>query len=151
MKLTVEQLELLKKDLERKEQQLSQLEKNSSNVYYKRLRLKEEIRNLMAELTMATTLDMRTEEVIDLGSRFRATIDFNGSLDTTDYLISDSNLKVPGFMAISTRSPLAQAVMGLKVQDKFKYDVIGHVYNGIIDEIYKENVIENPKTIKLEK
>lgn len=151
MNLTAEQLEKMKQQIEKLDNKLSELDKADYDSYQKRVLIKNEIKELTLKLLSATTLKVSDNDFIGLGSKFNATINFNGSIDTDNYLISDSDIKVPGFIVITTKTPIVKAVMGLKENDKFNYQVDGIPSAGIINAIYKCDVIESPKTMKKNK
>lgn len=115
------------------------------------MELTEQLKNAKKNLMMDKTLESTNKKVIGIGSKFRATIDFKEVGETCNYFISDSDVRVSGYMTIPSKAPLALAVVGLSTNDKFSYDVNNHIYTGTVDEVYIEDVIEKPKTMKLEK
>ena len=149
MNLTAEQIELLKNKLEELENRRTALQIYAETNLAERLEVDKAIQKITKEIMLAATLSTNNSDVIGLGSKFSATVNFFGKLEVEDYLISDSDLKVPGYMIITTTTPIAQAVMGLKENDVFSYYVNGNIFNGIVNKIYKE-VIEpsKEKTIK---
>lgn len=144
--LTKEQLELLKNKIEELENDIASLERNAEENYTIRLAKTKELKELNKMILEAVTLAVNTEEVIGLGSRFSASIYYlDEGAETEDYLISDVNIRVPGFMVITPNTPFGKAVMGKKEKEEFNYTVNGTNIHGKIEEIYKEKSQEAPK------
>lgn len=147
MKLTKQQLEHIKKQMEKLQTQLTELDKRDYESHQKRLIIKNEFEELSTIILTAESLEINNNDCIGLGSIFEATIDFDGSIENKLYLITDSGISVPGFNVSSYNSPLAKAVIGKKASDKFSYQVLNNKFNGVINSIYKGDSIESPKTM----
>lgn len=78
-------------------------------------------------------------DTIEVGSKFNATIDFYGK-ETNNYILSDIDIPVEGYIVITPSAPIAKAVMGKKENDSFSYDVNSHIINGTINKIIKPKV-----------
>lgn len=151
MKLTKEQLEHIKQQMEKLQSQLSELDKRDYESHQKRLIIKNELNELTTIVSTAESLEISNNDYIGLGSIFEATANFEGPSKNYICLITDSGISVPGFTVVSKKSPFAQAVMDLKENDKFSYEVVNNKYNGVINSIYKGDTIESPKTMKKSK
>lgn len=148
MNLTAEQIEELKREIKEKRAFLDQLHEDAKGNLSKRLAVAKELNALTDMLIEAVTLTSNNDDVIGLGSKFSATIEDDFETTTEDYLISDSNIKVPGFVAITSDSPFAKAVMGKRANDNFAYNVKDYKVKGLINQVYKsEKEIGNQKTI----
>ena len=78
------------------------------------------------------------DNIIGIGSKFRACVVTDGNITTDDYILSESDVPVKGYRVILTNCPLAKALMGKTVKDTEVYDVSGYKVTATVLEIYKE-------------
>ena len=81
-----------------------------------------------------------SNNIIGIGSKFRACVVTDGNITTDDYILSESDVPVKGYRVILTNCPLAKALMGKTVKDTEVYDVSGYKVIATVLEIYKEKV-----------
>ena len=150
MRYTEEQLSEIVKRISALENRLTNLDKFEADSLRERRLIKEELTSLNS-LLLDKPIEEKDSDTIELGSKFRLTLESEeyGS-DTDDYIMSDTNIKVPGFITITHKSPLGFAVFGKEVGEKFEYKVNGLVNKGYIEEIYKVKK-EMPKEKTIEK
>ena len=79
-----------------------------------------------------------SNNIIGIGSKFRACVVTDGNITTDDYILSESDVPVKGYRVILTNCPLAKALMGKTVKDTEVYDVSGYKVIATVLEIYKE-------------
>ena len=148
MKLTTEQIEILKEQIKAKEAYEENLKTANGDNLSRRLSAAKETRELVKLLEVVEPIELVDTDTIGLGTKFSATIEEYGYKTTENYLLSESTISLPNFMAITTTTPLAKAVMGKKENDEFSYDVYGVSIKGVINKIYKQtHEIGTQKTI----
>ena len=81
-----------------------------------------------------------SNNIIGIGSKFRACVVTDGNITTDDYILSESDVPVKGYRVILTNCPLAKALMGKTVKDTEVYDVSGYKVIATVLEIYTEKV-----------
>lgn len=86
-------------------------------------------------------------DIIGLGSIFNASIESNTIKDTSNYIVSDCDIKVPGYVIINLDAPFTKAVIGKSENDEFSYNVGFETINGKINKIIKKE----EKVYRLEK
>lgn len=77
---------------------------------------------------------------IGIGSRFNLTLIQSGYHYTNNYILSESNEPVDNYLVIQPTCPLAQAIIGKKVGDSVKFNVLAEETEVEINEIYKQKV-----------
>lgn len=101
-----------------------------------------ELRKILADGEEIKEID---SDVIIVGSRFTATILFEGEEETDNYILLDDHaFKETGVSVVTTSSPFGKAIIGKKANDNFSYSFNGIDINGHVDSINKAKV----KTIK---
>lgn len=97
-----------------------------------------EIRTILGSCVEIEDVD---SDIITIGSRFTATIDFDGEKETDNYILLDNHtFKESGVCIVTTSSPFGKSIIGKKVDDTFSYDINGMTINGQIDSINKAKV-----------
>ena len=138
MKLLPKQEELLMSKLEVLRKKYQNLLDTKSSTLPEAHALIEEIKLLEKMLASSETIKKSNSDIIEVGSEFDATIDFFGEIVTDRYILLDSSEKIDENMCIITsKSPLAEAVIGKRENETFKYQVNGKNVTGTIDKIYK--------------
>ena len=82
-----------------------------------------------------------SNNVIGIGSKFRACVVTDGNITTDDYILSESDVPVKGYRVILTNCPLAKALMGKTVNDTVEFDVNSYKVVATVNEIYKKKII----------
>lgn len=110
-----------------------------------------EIESLLNE-SKQINLDDYNQDIIDVGTHFSATIEFDGEIENDEYvLVSDRNgsSKERKINFISEESPLGKVVKGKKIGDSFHYTVGNNVIVGFIEDISTiEEINEYQKRLK---
>ena len=100
----------------------------------------EYIQELLNKVDLLKEMEAVTpsNNIIGIGSKFRACVVTDGNITTDDYILSESDVPVKGYRVILTNCPLAKALMGKTVKDTEVYDVSGYKVIATVLEIYKE-------------
>lgn len=152
MNLTKEQLEIIKAKIEELESDIDSLEKDASENYAIRLVKTAELKDLNKMILEAVTLTINNEEVIGLGSKFSASFYFpDEEPEAADYLLCEKNIKVPGYTVVTSNSPFGKAVIGKKENEKISYFANGIKLDVIVNKIYNDKKLEQPKVLGLNK
>ena len=80
------------------------------------------------------------EDSIGIGSRFNLDLVQEGYRYNNDYILSESDEPVDGYVVITPKYPLAKAIMGKKESDTVSYDVMSYESKVTINTIYREKV-----------
>lgn len=154
MIIVKEQIEELNKNIRQLELKLSVIGNKSISImsykdkqdyyntrydYIELLQLRNKISNL--------EVIENNSDIIGLGSIFNASIESNTIKDTSNYIVSDCDIKVPGYVIINLDAPFTKAVIGKSENDEFSYNVGFETINGKINKIIKKE----EKVYRLEK
>lgn len=97
-------------------------------------------------LSVAKIISEYNGESISIGTRFAATCDYDGDMETAEYILVSTkegalitkNRKENDAMCITTDSLFGSAVLGKRIGDSFFYRVNGMLVVGFIEDIIKE-------------
>ncbi len=99
--------------------------------------LKVKLKELKNIIKTSTVVNNNDDNVIGIGTRFKATINFGDEEETSNYILTGKNYVYdPDYENISSASPLGKAVLNKKEKDSFKYNVDENIMYGVIDKIY---------------
>lgn len=104
-----------------------------------------EIENLLNQ-SKQINLDDYSENRIDIGTLFTATMEYDGEIETDEYiLVSNRNGNNPErkINFISENSPLGQVVKGKKIGEPFYYNVGDNLIVGFIEDISTIDEVKN--------
>lgn len=115
--------------------------------------LKSEIKKLEEILENSEVVSHYNEARIGIGTRFAATLDFNGELETEEYILVDTkegttltkNKKVTDATYITVNSPFGKAIVDKKIGDSIVYQVNDMTVVGLVEDIVPENKKEKTK------
>lgn len=101
---------------------------------------KERLENI---LKVASIIREYNEESISIGTRFAATCDYDGEIETAEYILASTtegskitkNRKENDAMCITTDSPFGAAVLGKRIGDPIYYQVNDMNVVGFIEDI----------------
>lgn len=96
---------------------------------------------LEAIIKSATIIEIGDSETIQIGSKFTATINFDGKDETQDYILCEMHetIDVKGLTIITDKSPLGKAVLGKKENDSFSYAGPSQTINCVINKIHTKD------------
>ena len=98
--------------------------------------------DLLKEMDPVTT----NNNVIGIGSKFNARVETDYGVKDEDYILSESDEPVDGYVIILPNYPIAKALTGKTVNDTVEFDVNSYKVVATVNEIYKEKIIT--KTIR---
>ena len=101
----------------------------------------EKMKKLDEIIKSATIIEICDSETIQIGSKFTATINFDGKDETQDYILCEMHetIDVKGLTIITDKSPLGKAVLGKKENDSFSYAGPSKTFNGVINKIHTKD------------
>ena len=150
MQYTEEQLIEIRKRVEMLEERMLKLDRAESESLRERMIISRELTDLTLLLS-GKPIRENSEDVIGLGSKFRAILKSDGfEEEEIDFIISESAIKAPGFFTVTINSPLGKNALGKKVGDSFTYATENISNECTIKEIYKLTK-EQPKQKTIEK
>ena len=82
-----------------------------------------------------------SNNIIGIGSKFKACVVTDGNITTDDYILSESDVPVKGYRVILTNCPLAKALMKKTVNDEVEFDVDSYKVTVTVNKIYKEKTM----------
>lgn len=94
-------------------------------------------------LSVAKIISEYNGESISIGTRFAATLDYEGDMETAEYIlvstkegsVSELQRKNTEAMCITTESPFGKAVVGKRIGDPIFYQVNGMNVVGFVEDI----------------
>lgn len=117
-------------------------------------RKKEELEKI---LKVANIIKEYNEESISIGTRFAATCDYDGEIETDEYVLVSTkegskitkNRTDNDAICVTTDSPFGRAVLGKRIGDPIYYETSGmHVVGFIEDITPKEKMEESIQKVK---
>ncbi len=106
------------------------------------------LKELMENIKLLDSLNVisNQSDSIGIGSKFSVSLKQDNYTYTNDYIISEINIPVEGYMVILPNCPLAQSLIGKKKNDQVEYSVSGYKLTATVNEVYKENRNKKIKT-----
>lgn len=121
-------------------------------------RTKQELSKLKSILNLAVVVSEYDDTKVNIGTRFTVTLDFNGEMDTQEYVLVEQNVApiLKDVKYISITSPLGEAVYNKQVNDAISYSIPNGsmLVKGLVESISSSRLdpeINNDKIIKKEK
>lgn len=101
----------------------------------------EKMKKLDEIIKSATIIEICDSETIQIGSKFTATINFDGKDKTQDYILCEmyETIDDEAVTIITDKSPLGKAVLGKKENDSFSYAGPSQTFNGVINKIHTKD------------
>lgn len=147
-------IKLLPSQFEQMNQQLKKLEEKITRLNNKneKIELQVEIDKLKGIINNAVIIENYNENVIEIGTRFEATVNYGNEKETDEYILIQSregykDEKNAILAMIST--PFGSAVLGRTVGSEFEYNAHGQIFKGVINKIIPNEKVEekgNQKT-----
>lgn len=119
---------------------------------------KEELSRLKSILNLAVVVSEYDNTKVNIGTRFTATFDFDGEMETEEYVLVEKNVAITtkSLKYISIESPLGKAVYNKTANDVFSYSIprSSITVKGLINSISPSRLdseISNKKSYCIEK
>lgn len=108
--------------------------------------VEQRIKNFQELLKTSEMVQTYNEDKVDIGTHFCATIDFDGEMETNEYVLVDNrDLTVKSINDVSKDSPLGSSVIGKEIGEPFGYKIGNMLVVGFIEDIVPEREVSAQK------